>query len=252
MRTRWRIALKGGQGLLTLALALALVAMAGPAEAVPISSFTGNTGILSNTAGTGIDGTVNYAVYTSENFLADTTAAFRASFVAGVGPSPALDLGAGIYVYAFQLTNSGANGSTITNFSVGRSPIADVTSWGYFNGAVFTDLGGQVSASNPLDTGTTSVGFFLDSGTNPSLLWKASTSLQASLSLAAGSSSSLMVYTSHAEPDWFSTQLNGGGVGAMGLAPGAVPEPGSLLLMTTGLAGLVQLRRRLSRKGGDR
>ena len=244
--------------LLSIALAFGLVAMASPGEAIPISSYTGNS-LLSNT---GIDGTVNFAVFTSADFSTDAAGILSPGACAGTScfkpglSSPALDLGPGIYVYVYQVANNGTNSTSITNFSVGRDPNADVTSWGYFNGAVFTDAGGNVGATNNLDSGATSVGFFLDSGINPSLLFKASTSLQATLGIAAGGSSSLLVYTSHSGPGWVSSQINGGGVGAMGNGgePGAqVPEPGTLLLTTMGLGGLVVgLRRRLYRKGEDR
>jgi hypothetical protein len=245
----------GGGGLLSVALALGLfVATAAPGEATPISAYTGSS-LLS---GTGIDGTVNYAVYTSQDFANDA-GSILSSFAAGYSSS-SLDLSAGIYVYAFQVANNGSNATAITSVSFGKWSGADVTSWGSFNnGVVFTDPGGLVSATNSLDAGATSVGFSVDSGIKPGLVWNTSTSLQASLNIPSGAASSLIVYTSHYGPDWISTQINGGGFGAAGLVPGAdpprqVPEPRTLILTVigmVGLGGLSELRQRLRRRGGD-
>ena len=242
---------EGRMVLLTLVLLLGLLLLGGAVEASPITSFTGN-GYASNTTSVGIDATVNYAVFTSGDFSTDASG-ILSSFKAGLSSPAALDLGTGIYVYVFQVVNNGSNTTTITGWSTGRASAADVTSWGYFNGAVFTDAGGNVGANNSLDSG--SVGLVSDGGVNPSLIWKASTSVQAALNIPAGATSSLMVYTSSYGPDWFSGQFNGGGVGAMVSDPGpgvSVPEPGTILLMTLGLAGLAGYRRGFHKKEGER
>jgi hypothetical protein len=234
----------GGGRLLTIALMLGLLAATvAPGEANSIAEYTGNTFL----SGTGIDGTVNFAVFTSDNFANDA-AGVLASFAPGQSSPSALDLSPGMYVYAFQIANNGSNTSSITSASFGKWDGADVTSWGYFkNGVVFTDQNGLVSSTNNLDVGATSVGFSVDSGISPGFVKNNTTALTVGLiNIPNGATSSLLVYTSSYGPDWLSTQINSG---ASGPAPGAdppvgVPEPGTLILTMLGVVGLGGLWRR--------
>jgi len=240
IQNRLKTGREGRMVLLFIGLVVGFLALAGSLEASPI--FTGHTD-LSTILGKGMDGTVNYALFTSTDFSTDAAGILTPTspFVAGAG-SGNLNLGSG-YVYLFQVTNSGSNSSPLTSLLVSRSSGPDVvTSWGYFGGIVF-DNGGPVGATNSLDPGA-SVGFSSGSAVNPTSVQLNSTSVQAGFNIANDGTSSLIVYTSPYAPDSFNVTIQSGVIGATE----RVPEPGTLLLMTLGLAGLAGFRRGTRRK----
>jgi len=240
-----------------LVLALGVLGLAGRGEAapIPISAFTGNTYM----DGGGVAGTVNYAVFTSAEFLAATTDAFRASFVKGVGCEGDLDLKDTV-VYLFQVANTGSRNIPIANLAIDLNG-AMVTSCGYFHQRVFVDTsagGGLVGATNNLgpDESTpypqdltwggmprrdvASVGFdtlstavdptFVLLGTNvqsPFIPLKSNGSGE----VGAGQTSSLIVYTVHETPTFVFGGFSDDGTSAFGGVPGpggtflVVPDP---------------------------
>jgi hypothetical protein len=206
-----------------LGIAFGLVAVAGPGEAVAVPILSGTTDFapVSDATGRVLDVAVSYAVFETAGFSGP-------AFTKGSG-SGALDLSGAKYLYVYEIvdsTNSTAGTST-SNFSFGRAPGADATSWGYFGGTVFTgDLQG-----------------FTSGGTNPGVVARnvSGNSIFGLISLAPGQTSSLIFYTSNYAPDpnLFATVV--GVAGATDKVPGAgvpVPEPGSLLLTALGLAGV--------------
>ncbi len=245
VQNRLKTGREGRRVLLFIGLLVGFLGLAGSLEASPITSFTGHTDVSTGLSN-GMDGTVNYAIFTSTAFNDAAGFLFPTSpFVAGTG-SGGLNLGSG-YVYLFQVTNSGSNSSALTRLLVGRSSGSDVvTSWGYFGGIVFTDNGVPVGVNNSLDLEASSVGFSSGSAVNPTSVELNSTSVQAGLNIANDGTSSLIVYTSPYAPDQFNVTIKSGVVGATGGVP--VPEPGTLLLMTLGLAGLAGFRRGTHRK----
>jgi hypothetical protein len=250
--------IKTGEGrivLVTIALLLTFLTLHASAEASPVlEGSVFEQGLSGSTVE--VDGTVNYAVLTMADFSALSG---LGTFYAG-SSSSGLDSGA-TYVYLFQVTNGGSDSNTIFSFSTGFAPTvsSSITSWGYFQGTVFTENGVEVSASNPLDPGTT-LGFDSASTSDPtaSLLFRTSNSILAysfdnGAGIAAGGTSSIIVYTSNLAPDMFSSQITYGAYAGSGATPGAadtVPEPSTILLMTLGLAGLAGFRRGFHRKGG--
>ena len=268
--------------IVTLVLAFGLLGLAGRVEAVPVSDFTGNTFVDSGVSG-GVSGTINYAVFTSADFSADA-AGILLSFVPGSG-SGALDLN-GTVVYAFQVANNGSDpfGGPIGGLNVSIPGVAP-TSWGYFENSVFVDTsngGANVDAANNLGadeskpsggsiprTGVTSVGFAaLAAAVNPAaVLMNAGfdvTNWLVSPEVLAGQTSSLLVYTVGELPTFqLATVFDGGGTPASGPVPTPLeglsvglsvtaPEPGTLLLLVSGLLGLVACRRKRAEDSEER
>ena len=257
----------------SLGLGCGLFLSASPANAAPISAFTGNT-FLDDGA---VDGTVNYAVFTKAAFLAGTPSALRAAFKNGLG-SPDLDNSGGSsagdldlsgsgYVYLYEQTNNGRNTFVISALTASTGG-TQITSWGYFSKWVFKDnFNAIVNATNNLGVDTlppggsgprvwlTSVGFSaLATAINPGRVVLTSSSVRETFSgtgLGTGKSASIMVFTGQS-PTWFDAHIDDHGTSAYGPAPapGPVPEPGTLLLLGSGLAGAVawgtKFRRRSS------
>ncbi|VAX35700.1 hypothetical protein MNBD_PLANCTO02-1875 [hydrothermal vent metagenome] len=222
-----------------------------------VSGFTGNTQFSDGST----SGFVNFAVYQNDglshlggtgNWVTDLGLGAVVSNLPGVGFPPAVTgLERNVFFYQVTATSLSAqvNGVTI--------PVLDPwVSAGFLSGEVFADADGSVGLGNNLGTDSTgpnapsvdgvSTGFATDAlAVNPAT---GSPSNQTfgfdGLGLTNGQTSSVFFLTSNSQPVtplFANANLSGGGTP---LLPASNPEPGSLILLSMGMAGVVYRRRK--------
>jgi hypothetical protein len=228
---------------------------------MPLTSFEGNVPL----SGGGLSGTVNFAVFQLPDPIVGTLLG-KLAFVPGTS-SPTFDTMAK-FVYFYQPTTSPSSSGAVTKFIQNFGGPPSPTSWGYFQNQLFTiNCPGpscqDVNATHALPGGTTP-GFdafkVADAGINPAAASGMTCAAQPSTNavhlsapnvltdycnnLLAGSTSSVMAFTSNLPPTTVPTALQFGMTTIGGNDPGPTPEPASLLLSAVGLATLAGARAR--------
>lgn len=246
---------------------LAVVLLAGTADAAPIAAFSGNTQPFKPASAGGPDGgTVNFAVYDRTGGTAGDPFGTGVAGLAGLftpassSPSATLDTSAA-YLYLFQTVANSPTGESVFQNSVGIVPSTRVTSAGEFTGTDFSGvvLGAPAGFANPspASTGVAPVILTGQAGLiTPTTLTLGASSLLARYFVPAellnGQQSILFGYTSNFVPTFGSTAILET-TGANGTVPtpsatpappvspaGPLPEPATLVVfgLMVGVGGL--------------
>jgi len=207
-------------GAVALTAFAACFANAGPlptdAAAIPAAQgsaiFSGTTGAATLTA------KVEYAVYAPGMFSTSAALAFP--------PDPS---GGSDYVYAFEIFNDQGGNARVLNLSVDLAPDQNPTIVTHNPSTPEAGLAPNLSQMIPV------VG-------NPktNVKWSWTTSL-----FNVGLHSDILLMTSPFAPHFVLSSMQGGSTTlASASLPSPIPEPGTLVLLGTGLAGLLAVARR--------
>lgn len=260
---------------------ITIVLTANFADAAILSHVSGNSRAAGALAGTYVDGSVSFAVFSRTGAAGDVfgtglgtfdTSVFSAGVNALFAAGPAFDTTAA-FLYAYQLVNDGISSVSIRELTISLNGqlSSAVTSWGYFGGLGFTD-GALVGAGNPFGndgpfdappgSAPADVSGVLASpyvaaavpGQVPNLavfngVLNANGQITVSfnpLLLGPGQRSPLIVFTSNIGPTMITAPMQDGGAApASFTVPTLSPAPNALVLMLAGSPGLAfALRRR--------